>query len=158
MSTALKDRIEEIVERYPNRRSAIMPALFLAQEEYSHLSSKVFLEVAGILDVPEIWVYEIATFYSMFNTEPVGRFHIQVCDNVSCMLRGSDALVAHLENRLAISAGETTPDDLFSLCTVECLGSCDTAPVLMVNDTYHEGLDEAKVDEILDGLTMEAAE
>lgn len=158
MSTALIDRIEEVAERYPNRRSAIMPALFLAQTDYGHLSSEVFLEVAGILDVPEIWVYEIATFYSMFNTEPVGRFHIQVCDNVSCLLRRANTLVTHLEKRLGISKGETTPDGLFSLCTVECLGSCDTAPVLMVNDTYHEGLDEAKVDEILDGLTAEAAE
>lgn len=158
MAMALKDRIEEVVERYPNRRSAVMPALFLAQEDFGHLSSEVLLEVAGILDVPEIWVFEIATFYSLFNTEPVGRFHIQVCDNVSCLLRRADALVAHLERRLGISTGGMTNDGIFSLRTVECLGSCDTAPVLMVNDIYHEGLDEAKVDEIIDGLTVEAAE
>ena len=152
MAMELKEKVEVFVGRYPNRRSAIMPALYLAQAEHGHLSGDVLLEVADVLDVPEIWVYELATFYDMFHTEPVGKFHIHVCTNISCLLLEAEGIVAHLENRLGIDRGDTTPDGLFTLATAECLGSCDTAPVLQVNNVFYENLSEKRIDEILDEL------
>lgn len=133
-----------------------MPALYLAQGRHAELSGEVLLEVAGILDVPEIWVYELATFYDMFHTEPVGRFHLQLCTNVSCLLLGADKLCGHLERRLGVERGGTTPDGLFTLSTVECLGSCDTAPVMQVNRDYHENLSSERIDRILQQLRDEA--
>ena len=94
---ALKNSIEEAAKRYPNPRSAIMPALFLAQKEHGFLSGDLLKEVAGILDVPEIWVYEVSTFYGMFHTEPVGKFHIKICTNLSCQLLEAESMLAHLE-------------------------------------------------------------
>jgi NADH-quinone oxidoreductase subunit E len=152
MVMGLKEKVEGFVGRYPNRRSAIMPALYLAQAEHGHLSGDVLLEVADVLDVPEIWVYELATFYDMFHTEPVGTFHIHVCTNISCLLLEAEGIVAHLENRLGIERGDTTPDGLFTLATAECLGSCDTAPVLQVNNVFYENLSAKRIDEILDEL------
>ncbi len=149
----LREQIELITDRYPNRRSAIMPALFLAQKQHGYLSGEVQAQVAGILDVPEIWVFELATFYTMFHTEPIGTFHIQVCTNVSCLLRRADNLLKFLENRLQIKTGETTEDGRFSLSSVECLGACDKAPALMVNQDYFENQDEDKIDQILDRLS-----
>ncbi len=152
MAIGLRDKIEEVAGRYPNRRSAIMPALYLAQAEHAKLSGEVLLEVADVLDVPEIWVYELATFYDMFHTEPVGTFHIQVCTNVSCLLLEAEGIVAHLESKLGIERGDTTPDGLFTLSTAECLGSCDTAPVMQVNYINHENLSARRIDEILENL------
>jgi NADH-quinone oxidoreductase subunit E len=148
----LREKIEEVTGRYPKRRSAIMPALFFAQQEHGHLSGEVLLEVADILDVPEIWVYELATFYDMYHTEPVGKFHIHLCTNVSCLLLEADNLLAYLESKLGIERGDTTADGLFTLSTAECLGSCDTAPVMQVNDTNHENLSERRIDGILEKL------
>ena len=116
---ALRNSIEEAAKRYPNPRSAIMPALYLAQKEHGYLSGDLLKEVAGILDVPEIWVYEVSTFYGMFHTEPVGEFHIKICTNLSCQLLEAESLPAHLEKRLAIEAGETTPDGMLTLSCVE---------------------------------------
>ncbi len=158
MAMGLRDKIEEVAGRYPNRRSAIMPALYLAQAEHARLSGEVMLEVADILDVPEIWVYELATFYDMFHTEPVGTFHIQVCTNVSCLLLEAEGIVAHLVSKLGIERGDTTPDGLFTLSTAECLGSCDTAPVMQVNYKFHENLSERRIDEILENLRGAAGE
>ena len=156
---ALKDSIEEAAKHYPNQRSAIMPALYLAQKEHGHLSGGLLKEVAGILDVPEIWVYEVSTFYGMFHTEPIGKFQIKICTNLSCQLLGAESLLAHLEKRLAIEAGETTPDGMFTLSCVECLGACEGAPMMQVNDGYfHMNLTTDGIDEILDGLRKKAAD
>lgn len=149
MQEQLKEQINALVGRYQTRRSAIMPALALVQETVDSLHGDVLMEVAELLDVPEIWVFEVATFYEMFHTEPIGRFHIQLCTNVSCMLAHAEQLVQYLEARLLISRGDTTPDGLFTLSTVECLGSCNTAPVMMVNRDYHENLDERRIDDLL---------
>lgn len=155
----LKNSIEEAAKRYPNPRSAIMPALFLAQKEHGFLSGETLKEVAGILDVPEIWVYEVSTFYGMFHTEPIGKFHIKICTNLSCQLLGAESLLAHLEKSLGVEAGGTTPDGMFTLATAECLGACEGAPMMQVNDGYfHMNLTPAGIDEILDGLLKEAAE
>lgn len=156
---ALKDSIMEAASHYPNQRSAIMPALYLAQKEHGHLSGELMKEVAGILDVPEIWVYEVSTFYGMFHTEPVGKFQIKICTNLSCQLLGADALLAHMEQRLKIKAGATTDDGLFTLSVVECLGACEGAPMMQVNDGYFLiNLTTDSIDGILDGLEKEAAE
>lgn len=149
---SMREKIEAAAARYPNQRSAIMPALLIAQKEHGYLPGPVLEEVADILGVERIWVYELATFYTLFHTEPVGLFHLQLCDNVSCMLCGSENLLKHLETVLQIRKGETTPDGLFTLSTVECLGACEMAPVMQVGDDYHGKLDDARVDQLLDSL------
>ncbi|MBY5368903.1 MULTISPECIES: NADH-quinone oxidoreductase subunit NuoE [Rhizobium] len=148
----MREKIKEAAARYPDQRSAIMPALLIAQREHGHLPGQVLEEVADTLGVERIWVYELATFYSLFHTEPVGMFHLQLCDNVSCMLCGAEDLLKHLETVLAIRKGDTTPDGLFTLSTVECLGACEMAPVMQVGDDYHGTLDVARIDALLDNL------
>lgn len=155
MQGEVRDQINAMVGRYQTRRSAIMPALALVQETVDSLNGDTLMEVADILEVPEIWVFEVATFYEMFHTEAVGKFHFQLCTNVSCMLAQAEQLMQHLESRLQISRGDTTADGMFSLTTVECLGSCDTAPVMMVNRDYHENLNEQRIDELLDRLKQQ---
>ncbi|MBY3335087.1 NADH-quinone oxidoreductase subunit NuoE [Rhizobium laguerreae] len=148
----MREKIKEAAARYPDQRSAIMPALLIAQREHGHLPGQVLEEVADTLGVERIWVYELATFYTLFHTEPVGMFHLQLCDNVSCMLCGAEDLLQHLETALAIRKGDTTPDGLFTLSTVECLGACEMAPVMQVGDDYHGALDVARIDALLDNL------
>jgi len=145
----MREKIEQAAARYPDRRSAIMPALLIAQRKHGHLPGPVLEEVAEILGVERIWVYELATFYTLFHTEPVGKFHLQLCDNVSCMLRRSEDLLRHLEDVLGIEKGGTTQDGLFTLSTVECLGACEMAPVMQVGDDYHGNLDIARIDALL---------
>jgi NADH-quinone oxidoreductase subunit E len=140
---SMREEIEAAAARYPDRRSAIMPALLIAQKAHGHLTGPVLEEVADILAVERIWVYELATFYTLFHTEPVGMFHLQLCDNI---------LLKHLETALGIKKGETTPDGLFTLSTVECLGACEIAPVMQVGDDYHGNLDVARIDALLDRL------
>ncbi len=154
----MREKIEDAAARYPDQRSAIMPALLIAQKEHGHLPGPVLEEVADILGVERIWVYELATFYTLFHTEPVGMFHLQLCDNVSCMLCGSEALLTHLEMALGIKKGDTTPDRLFTLSTVECLGACEMAPVMQVGDDYHGDLDPGRIDAILERLRAEAGQ
>lgn len=148
----MREEIEAAATRYPDRRSAIMPALSIAQKAHGHLPGPVLEEVAEILGVERIWVYELATFYTLFHTEPVGMFHLQLCDNVSCMLCGAEDLLKHLESVLGITKGETTPDGLFTLSTVECLGACEMAPVMQVGDDYHGKLDVARLDALIASL------
>ncbi|YCI06913.1 NADH-quinone oxidoreductase subunit NuoE (plasmid) [Ensifer sp. D2-11] len=149
---SMREEIEAAATRYPDRRSAIMPALMIAQKEHGHLPGPVLEDVAEILGVERVWVYELATFYTLFHTEPIGRFHLQLCDNVSCMLCGSEALLNHLETTLGINKGETTPDELFTLSTVECLGACEMAPVMQVGDDYYGNLDTARLDALLESF------
>ncbi|OAP38298.1 NADH-quinone oxidoreductase subunit E [Sinorhizobium glycinis] len=155
---SMREKIEEAAARYPDQRSAIMPALLIAQQEHGHLPGPVLEEVADILGVERIWVYELATFYTLFHTVPVGMFHLELCDNVSCMLCGSEALLKHLEEVLGIEKGSTTPDGLFTLSTVECLGACEMAPVMQVGDDYHGNLDVGRLDALLARLRAEAGQ
>ncbi len=130
--------------------AAVLPVLWLAQEQFGWISEEVMHYVAGLLDVPFNHILGVVTFYTMYNRKPVGKYHIQVCANVSCMLRGSDNLVEHLEKKLGVKVGETTADRMFTLDEVECLGSCGTAPMMQVNDDYYENLSSSKVDQLLD--------
>ena len=147
--------VNRIIARYPEGRqkSALLPVLHLAQSEFNGwLSPQVMDYVASILRIKPIEVYEVASFYSMYNLKPVGTCLIEVCQTGPCWLRGSDDIVEHLKNKLNINVGETTSDGMFTLKTVECLGSCGTAPMLQVGAAYHEDLTNEKVDVLLDKL------
>ena len=150
----LSEPIAEIVKRYPKRRSAIMPALYLAQEKYGCIDETTYQAISQILDVPEIWVFELASFYTLYNRKEIGIYHLQLCTNVPCMLRGTYDLMEHLQSRLGIKNGETSKDGLFTLTAVECIGSCDVAPAMMINQSYHNNLSKEQLDKILDGLSQ----
>ena len=150
----LRNKIKAIAQRYPEQRSALMPALYLAQEQYGYLTREALEEVAATLDLSLIRVYEVATFYTMFHTEPVGKYHLQLCTNVSCMLLEAETLLAYLEQKLGIKAGQTSADGLFSLAIVECLGACGTAPVMQINGDYHEDLTIEGLDRLLGELDV----
>lgn len=150
--------VNKIIKRYPEGRqkSALLPTLHLAQAEFDGwLSVPVMNYVASLLNLKPIEVYEVATFYTMFNLKPVGKCLLEVCQTGSCMLRGSDDIIEHLEKRLNIKVGETTPDGMFTLKVVECLGSCGTAPMLQCGADYYEDLTTEKVDSLLDHLRRE---
>lgn len=151
-SEEAKLEIKEIMSHYPEKRSALLPLLHLAQKENGYISGMVMHHIAEILDLTPIQVYEVATFYSMFNLKPVGKYLLQVCHNLSCSLMGADSLIDYLKERLGIDIGETTPDNMFTIKTVECLASCGTAPVMQVNEDYYENLTKEKVDALLEQL------
>ena len=144
--------IEGEIAKYPaeRRQSALMAALRIAQEQEGWLSPALIEEVAALLEIPPVRALEVATFYSMYDLEPVGRIRINVCTNLSCMLRGSGEIVAHLEEKLGVQRGGTTADGRFTLREVECLGACGGAPMMQLGREYHEHLTPEKIDEILE--------
>ena len=147
--------VHRIIGRYPEgkQKSAILPVLHLAQAEFGGwLSPEVMDYVASILKITPVEVYEVATFYTMFNMKPVGKCVLEVCRTGPCWLMGSEDILRHIEKKLGIKAGESTPDGMFTLKVVECLASCGTAPVMQVDKAYHENLSVQTVDGILDGL------
>lgn len=149
------NKVKEIIARYPagKQKSALLPVLHLAQSEFDGwLSVGVMDYVASLLSIQPVEVYEVVTFYTMYNTKPVGKCLIEVCRTGPCWLRGADDVVEHIENRLGISVGETSPDGMFTLKTVECLGSCGTAPMLQCGAEFYENLTPEKVDLLLDKL------
>ena len=154
LSPGALEAIERECAKYPPawRRSAVMAALRIAQDELGWLSRETMDFVAGLLGMRPIEVYEVAMFYVMYDLKPVGKHKINVCTNISCMLCGSGEIVAHLESKLGIRLGETTPDGRFTLKEVECLAACGGAPMMQIGGTYYENLTPARVDEILAGL------
>jgi NADH-quinone oxidoreductase subunit E len=151
-SNQTRKKIEEILSRYPQKEAAILPILHLAQREFGSISEEEEKLVAGILGIKPIKIREVVSFYTMFNREPVGKYHIQVCSNLSCTIMGGENLIDYLTEKLGIRSGETTPDKRFTLTTVECLGACEQAPSMMINFEYYGDLDRKKIDEILDKL------
>ncbi|MEO8398337.1 MAG: NADH-quinone oxidoreductase subunit NuoE [Ignavibacteriaceae bacterium] len=145
-------KIDVILKKYPEKRPAIMPILWLAQEQNGWISGEVMKEVATILDIPAEDVLGVVTFYTMYFQKPMGKHHIQVCTNVSCMLRGGYEIFSQVKEKLGINNMEVTEDHHFSLEEVECMGSCGTAPMIAVNEDYFENLTKEKVDEILESL------
>jgi NADH-quinone oxidoreductase subunit E len=144
---------QKIIARYPQgkQKSALLPLLHLAQSEFDGwLSPEVMDYVASLLNIKPIEVYEVATFYSMFNTKPVGKCLIEVCQTGPCWLRGADEIVGYIKKKLNIEVGETTADGMFTLKTVECLGSCGTAPMLQCGANFYENLTPEKVDELIE--------
>jgi NADH-quinone oxidoreductase E subunit len=151
-SSGALEEYERILGKYPVKRAAIMPALWLAQREFGHLSSEVEQYVADLMGFPLAWVSGLASFYTMYYRKPIGKYHLQVCTNVSCMLRGSDDILRVIEDRLKVGLGQTTADGKFSLDEVECLASCGTAPMMQVNEDYHENLTPRSTLELIERL------
>ena len=150
--------IQKITKRYPDgkHKSALIPVLHIAQAEFGGwLSPQTMDLVAEVLRLKPIEVYEVASFYSMFNLQPVGKCLIEVCRTSSCWLCGAEDIIDHLEHKLNIKVGETTTDGMFTLKAVECLGSCGTAPMMQVGADYHENLSIEKVDKLVDGFKQE---
>jgi len=141
-------------KRFPDTfaSSLVLPCVRRIQEERGHVADSDIEELAAYLGVPRVQIEEVLSYYTMFRRKPIGRWHLQLCRNISCSMRGSERLLAHLERTLGIAVGETTADGRITLSTVECLGSCGTAPVLVVNEKYHENMDAAKIDAIVKGL------
>ncbi len=154
------NKVQEIIARYPQGRqkSALLPVLHLAQEEFGGwLSVEAMDYVASLLKLEPIEVYEVATFYSMYNLKPVGKYVFEVCQTGPCMLRGSDDIIAYIQQKLGIKVGETTPDGLFTLKVVECLGACGYAPMMQLGKFYKEHLTNEKVDAIVEECVQSAA-
>jgi len=147
-----KDEIEQILSRYPVKRSALIPLLYVAQRDKGYVTEEAMTEIARLLKLTPPQVYETVTFYTMFNLKPVGKFHIQVCKSLMCALVGSDTVIGWVKSKLGIGPGEMTTDGLFTLSAVECLASCGTAPMMQINDDYYERLTEEKVDRIFADL------
>jgi NADH-quinone oxidoreductase subunit E len=145
-------RIDELLTRFPVKGSALLPALYLVQEEKGHVSDESMEYVATKIGVSPAFVAGVVSFYTMFHTAPMGRHHIQICRTLPCALRGANDLMAHVRKRLGMKDGETRADGKYSLTSVECLGACDRAPFLQINEREFGPVDALKMDEILKGL------
>jgi NADH-quinone oxidoreductase subunit E len=144
--------VDALVAKYPQPKAALLPVLWEVQKAKGWISLEAEDWIARRLGVSAAHVHGCVTFYTMYKQKPSGKYHIQLCTTLSCMLRGSDELLKHLEGKLGIKEGETTPDGKFSIVRVECLGSCGTAPMFQLNDTFHENLTLEKVDRLLESL------
>ena len=147
-----KKEIEDILTRYPTKQAALLPVLHVAQKEFGWISPEAMELVAQELNLSTAHVYGVVTFYTMYNRQPVGKYHLQVCRTLSCAMMGSQKIVDYLKKKLGIELRETTPDKKFTLSEVECLASCGTAPAMMVNEKYFENLTEEEMDRILKSL------
>ena len=148
----LAAEIEAVAASYTERRAALLPALHKVQRKYGHISVAAQAFVAGVLGLPASHVQGVVSFYTLFQTRPTGKYHIQVCRTLSCALGGNEEVIAHLGRKLGIGPGETTSDGKFSLVLVECLGACGYAPMFQLNDDYHENLTIESIDRLLDSL------
>ncbi len=156
-SPELAARFDKLVTAYPWRRSALVPMLLYAQDEIGCLSDDVIAEIAERVQLTELDVRNVISYYSLLHVKPHGKYHVQVCTNISCMLRGGNELLAHCSQRLGIGHKETTSDGLFSLEEVECIGACCWAPAVQVNYDFHENLTAETMDKVLDGYAAKAA-
>jgi NADH-quinone oxidoreductase E subunit len=152
LSPQTKKKIDDLLVHYPKKEAALLPVLHLVQQEFGAITREEEQLVAALLNVKPIRVREVVTFYTMLRQERQGRYLLQVCSNLTCTLAGSERLIDYLKRRLGVGVGETTPDNRFTLSTVECLGACDQAPCMMVNLDYHTGLTEDKIEKILESL------
>ncbi len=146
------DKVDRIFSQYPDKKSATLSLLHLAQAQEGYISGSVIDTIADLVECHPAIVMDCVSFYSMFFTKPQGRHKIQVCQTLSCSVNGADALVDHVTNKFSIKPGETTDDRRFTLMKVECLGSCGTAPVVQINNDYHEGLTNERFNELLESL------
>ncbi len=157
-SPELAARFDKLVTAYPIRRSALVPMLLYAQDEVGCLSDEVIAEVAQRVQLTELDVRNVISYYSLLHLKPHGKFHVQVCTNISCMLRGGNELLAHCSKRLGIGHKETTPDGVFSLEEVECIGACCWAPAVQVNYDFHENQTPETMDKVLEQYAAKAGE
>jgi NADH-quinone oxidoreductase subunit E len=152
-SESNEKKLDTIITRYPVKRSAILPALYIAQEEHGYVTDDDVKYIADRLDMRVNEVEEVVTFYTMYSRKPIGKYKLQVCRTVSCWLSGAEEITERIQRKLGCDIGETTPDGKFTLVEVECLGYCDLAPCLQVNFDYHEKVTPDRVDEIIAGLS-----
>ncbi len=156
-SPELAARFDKLVTLYPVRRSALIPMLLYAQDEIGYVSDAAIAEIGRRLEITVLDVRNVLTYYSMLRTKPIGKFNVQVCTNISCMLRGGQELFEHCEQRLGIGHQQTTPDGMFSLEEVECIGACSWAPAVQVNYDFHENLTPETMDAVLENYRGKAA-
>ena len=147
-----EQRFTEMLTHYPSKRSVLVPTLLYAQDEVGYLSDEAIAEIAQRLELKELDVRNVISYYSMLTTKPRGKFNVQICTNIACILRGADDLYQHCQQKLGIRHKQTTADGQFSLEEVECIGACSWAPAMQVNYDFHENLTKEKLDTILDGL------
>jgi NADH-quinone oxidoreductase subunit E len=155
-SEQLSKKFDKMVTNYPTKRSALVPMLLFAQDEVGYLSDEVIADLAKRVDLTELEVKNVISYYSMLHTKPMGKYHVQVCTNISCMLRGGEELLDHCKSKLGIGHKQTQPDGLFSLEEVECIGACSWAPAVQVNYDFHENLTPDKMDKVLEGYAKKA--
>jgi len=156
-TTEQQKQIHDLVQRYPQPRSALLPVLHLAQGIFGHLSLEAQQLVADTLDIRLMAVREVVTFYTMFRETPAGKFRLEVCTNASCLLNGANELVRHMCESLKIEVGETTEDGLFTVTEVECAGACGGAPVVQINNVYHENINAEKMDGLIASMREDAS-
>jgi NADH-quinone oxidoreductase E subunit len=152
LSEKIKAAIFAEFSKYPDKRSVLLPALWIVQGEMGSVSEPAMEDVAELLDLTPVQVYDVATFYYMYHLKPVGKFHIQICKTLSCGLVGANGIIEHIKKRLQINVGEITSDGTFSLKLVECLAACGSGPMMQINEDNYEQLTTRKVDQILDDL------
>ena len=157
-SEQLSKKFDKMVTNYPTRRSALVPMLLFAQDEVGYLSEEVISDLAKRVDLTELEVKNVISYYSMLHTKPMGKYHVQVCTNISCMLRGGEEIFHHCRQQLGIGHKQTTADKMFTLEEVECIGACSWAPAMQVNYDFHENLTPAKVDKILESYEKRATQ
>src|SRR5579864_71083 len=157
-SDKFETRFAEMLTHYPTKRSVLVPTLLFAQDEVGFLSDEVITEIAGRLDLTELDVRNVISYYSMLTIKPRGKFNVQVCTNIACLLRGGEELMKHCEKRLGVRNKGTTQDRLFSLEEVECIGACSWAPAVQVNYDFHENLTPEKMDRVLDEYKRKATQ
>ena len=145
-------KIDELRKRYPTAQALVLPVLWIVQEQEGYISEDSMRYVAALLGLPFGHILGVVTFYTMLHSKPAGKHHIEICTNVSCMLRGSGKILEYLEKKLGIKAGEVSPDKRWSLAEAECMGSCGTAPMIAVGDEYYENLTIAKIDALLENF------
>ena len=149
---AAKKQIDTLLVKYPTKKAALIPALYVIQEEQGWVPRDSMRDIAQYLELAPADVEGVATFYTMFNKAPVGKYHVEVCHNIVCMALGADQLIGHIGSKLGVDQGETTADRQFTLSAAECLGACANAPCMQIGDTYYEDLTFEKTDSILDEL------
>jgi len=151
-SDQLEERFADMITHYPTKRAVLVPMLLYVQDEVGALTDDVIHEMAQRVDLTDLEVRNVISYYSMMRTHPIGKYNLQICTNVSCLLRGADDLFDHCKKKLGIGHKESTPDGLFHLEEVECIGACSWAPAMQVNYDYHENLTPEKIDKIIEGI------
>lgn len=145
-------RIKEVMTHYPNKQAALLPILHIVQEEKGYVPAEMEVDIAEVVEVPVVKVREVITFYTLFNRQPVGKYHVQMCRTISCTLCGHRELLKYVKEKLGIEAGQTSPDGKYTLNVVECLAACEMAPAMQINEKYYGSLTPQRIDEILAGL------
>ena len=151
-SDQLEERFADMITHYPSKRSVLVPILLYVQDELGEITDDAIRELAQRVDLTELEVRNVISYYSMMRTHPIGKYNFQVCTNVSCLLRGGEEILEHCEKRFGVGNKASTPDGLFHVEEVECIGACSWAPAIMLNYEYHENVTAQKIDELIDGI------